>query len=378
MKTKIIFGITIAAIIAIIFFAGCTQQNQPGEEKIRIGVLLSLSGDAAFFGESELKGIQMAVDEVNEAGGINGQAVELIVEDTGTLNTPATITALQKLVNVDGVSVIIGPTWDMPGVTEVAEKEKIVLISPDNIVGITGEKKLEYFFSTWQPQKAEMLALAKFAKERNLTQIVILKDTDIYSEVITKRFLEAVNQQRINVLGSFSVITGTKDFRTELIKIKEMKPDAIMAAFVSESPRGPLLKQIKELDLKTPVLANSAVEDQALLNNFSQYAENTVFFASPNIVREKEFLSKFEAKYQTKPVGPGAPNAYDAAIAIVTAYKSEARTADEIKTFLKTHTFPSMTFGQLQFDENGFVSSDVTKFVIKTVKNGQFIPYEGS
>ncbi len=79
---------------------------------------------------------------------------------------------------------------------------------------------------------------------------------------------------------------------------------------------------------------------------------------------------------QSQPTGPAAPNAYDAAKVIIEALKLGAQSAEEIKEVLKSTEFPSIVFGKLKFDKKGFVSLESADIIIKTIKNGEFVPYK--
>jgi len=375
MKNKILITILIIVILIILIVVFGLQRKEIGE--VKIGALLSLSGDAAYFGDGELKAIQLAIEEENQKGGINGRKIKLVVEDMGTLNEVSAITSLKKLVSIDKVSIIIGPTWDLPGVASVAEEEKVILISPDNTEGVETGQNLDYFFSTWYSQRAEMKALAKFAEKENYDRIIIVRDGHIYSETVANQFIESAKGKDITIVDTFIVMTGSKDFRTELLKIKNLGANAILFTTSDEVSRGLLMKQIKELGLNIVVLGTSAVENKDFLKNYGSHAENSVFYAYPKTREEQlQFLEKFKIKYGADPSGPAAPNAYDATKIAITAIRQGAETANEIKEILNTQEFPSITFGKLKFDDKGFVSLESADIIIKTVKNGQFVKYE--
>ena len=362
--------------VGILFITSCTTGSivKEQDEVVKIGALLSLTGDAASFGEGELKAIQLAIDEENQRGGVNGKEIKLVVEDTGTLDTVTAITALRKLFYVDKVKAVIGPTWDMPGVSIVAEQENIVLVSPDNTEGVESEQNLEFFFSTWHPQGAEMDTLAEFAQRNNYNKIVIIRDDDVFSQTVADGFEKTAKDKNIEILGNYIVLVDSKDFRTELLKIREQGADAILATFASEIPRGPLLRQIKELGLDVKVLGTAVVENNDLLENYADYAEETVFYTYPRVNNAQiEFFDRYRERYKVEPVGPAAPNAYDAAKIIISALRQGAENSDEIKEILNSQEFPSVAFGELRFNDKGFVSVESTDIAIKTVRNKEFV-----
>jgi len=377
-KTKILAFIGIFILIIglfIVFFKGFTSMDsviEEGQEPIKIGALLSLSGDAAYYGVDELRAVQLAVDEANEKGGVNGRKIELVIEDAGTLDEKNAINALKKLVHVDKIQLVIGPTWDMPGVALVAEEEKIVLISPDNTEGTESGKDLEYFYSTWVPQKAEANAITRFAEEKGIQKVVIMRDSDIYSQTVAEVFKDASSERNIKILDSFITVRGSRDLKTELLKIQRLDADAIFMTFADEALIGPILKQMNEMQIDIKVLGTVGAENGLL--KFAGYAEDLIYYTYPKPSQEQEkFFDRFEQKYGIEPQVPAVTNAYDAANILIDSLRVGATNADEIRDYLNTHDFESITYGKLRFDERGFVSTESVEYVIKTVKDGKFV-----
>lgn len=350
----------------------------PQEQAYKLGALLSLTGEGAYFGEGEREAVQMAVEEANAQGGIGGTDIELIVEDIGTLDTQKAMNALLKLKNIYKVYAVVGPTWDMPALALRAEEEKVVLVSPDNTESVEKEQNLDYFFSTFHPQRSELTALAVFAREQEFNTIAIVKDIDIFSNTVASLFREEAEKRGLQIIDEIAIYPEAQsDYRTVLAKLKQSPFDAVLETFADEAPRGPLIKQKIELGLEVPILGTSAVETQGLLDNYGKYIKNnTLFYAFPRVTEEQRaFYERFEKEYGRKPSGPAAPNAYDAAGVLIEAWKRGARDAEGVKTILGSLEFKSATFGTLTFDDKGFVSLESADMLIKTVRDGEFVEY---
>ncbi|MCK4458341.1 MAG: ABC transporter substrate-binding protein [Methanosarcinales archaeon] len=127
MATK---HILIGVVLFLAVIAGaCLQDTQPDE--IRIGAILPLTGEAAEYGEDAKLGIDLAVEEINAAGGINGKRIQVVYEDSQA--TPSQgVSAIQKLTTVDKVPVIIGAMASSVtlAIAPIAEENKVVLLSP--------------------------------------------------------------------------------------------------------------------------------------------------------------------------------------------------------------------------------------------------------
>jgi branched-chain amino acid transport system substrate-binding protein len=371
LKTFLWVTIIVVVVILIIVVGGETKSPATKKEVIKIGALLSLSGEASFYGEGELDAIRMAVDEENQK---KGSKIELVVEDMGTLNNMSAINALRKLIDIDGVKVIIGPTWDMPAVSKIADDSKIILISPDNTEGVESDFSLDYVFSTFYPQRSELRALAEFCREKDWDRVAIIKDQDIFSYTITNYFKEEATKNNINITDEFLVFAQTSDFKTEITKLKQSLPDALLFAY--STTRGIILRQTKEMGLDIPILGTAALENQDILDDYSQYAEGRLVYAYPETTKEKiEFLNGFREKYDKEPSGPVAPNAYDATKIAISLLR-ESNDTNFIKNALNEREFDSVVFGKIKFDEKGYISLDSAKSIIKTIRGGQFVPYE--
>src|SRR3989338_3856413 len=126
-------AVYIIAVVALILIAGFLAINlnslSSNQEGIEIGGLFHLTGAGAFWGEGEYNGATLAIEEINEAGGINGKSLKIIIED-GKTDFPETVNALKKLAQIDGVKIIIGPTWFGQVASPLAEELKVLVISP--------------------------------------------------------------------------------------------------------------------------------------------------------------------------------------------------------------------------------------------------------
>ncbi|MDO8564664.1 MAG: ABC transporter substrate-binding protein, partial [bacterium] len=133
MKKTIWIAVVILLMLGVWWFA--KDPKTVDGETIKIGGAFGLSGICAEFGEGELRAVTLAIEEVNAAGGVNGKLLELITEDTQCENK-TTVNAFQKLINVNRVSAIIGPTWgdSFQGGYAISQKAKVVSVSPSTAI----------------------------------------------------------------------------------------------------------------------------------------------------------------------------------------------------------------------------------------------------
>src|SRR3989338_5570175 len=227
MQTKTIWAVIVIVLVVLGGWWLAQKPNTASGETIKIGGALGLTGICAEFGEGELKATTLAVEEINAAGGINGKQLELISEDTQCDNK-TTVSAFQKLINVDKVAAIIGPTWGdsfQAGYPLLREKQ-VISVSPSAAIEALefNRQPLNFIFSTWFPQRKEVTALQEYARSRRLTKFVIVHDTDPFGAMMASLFKEEAEKQKISIVEEHEVAVDTQDFKTIIARIKAKKP----------------------------------------------------------------------------------------------------------------------------------------------------------
>jgi ABC-type branched-subunit amino acid transport system substrate-binding protein len=129
---------------------------------------------------------------------------------------------------------------------------------------------------------------------------------------------------------------------------------------------------MNENNVKITLLTTPAVENEAFLQ-FSNYAENILIYTYPKIIlKQKEFIEKYEKKYEKKP-GPAASNSYDATLILLDMLSQNFKTIEEKKKYLDNNEFDSITFGSIKFDEKGYILKSSSKMDLKTIRKGEFV-----
>jgi branched-chain amino acid transport system substrate-binding protein len=361
MKTKralsVLTVILFIAILMTCLFMGCTKKEEPKE--IKIGALLPLSGDGAKYGEEAKDGFDLAAEKINTEGGINGKKIKIVYEDDLGTSVGA-VNGFNKIVTTEKVPVVLGPMFSSTtlAVAPKAEEKKIVLFSPSaSTPALT--KAGDYIFRNWPSDIFEGGEMAKYAYEKlGLRKIAILAVNLDYGSGLTKVFQESFSKLGGEILLEDTYEQGNTDFRTQLSKIKAKQPDAIyLPGYYAEI--GLILKQAKELGVKTRFLSCVGFDSPKALEIAGRAAEG-VIFGRPAYEPESKapkvtnFVQEFKSKYNINP-GTYAAHAYDALNIVAEAVKKGGYTADGIKTALYLiKNFQGVT-GDTTFDQNGDV-----------------------
>ncbi len=371
MKNILIRIVSICALVAVLY--GVSQAPRDSAS-LNIGVAAALTGGADEWGQGELRATQMVVDEANAAGGVNGQQIKLVVQDTLSDNK-GTVNAVAHLINIDRVPLILGPTWGDSyfGGNVIAQKARVVLLSPSTAIeSAEADENLDYHFSTWWPMLPEVQALQSYMQQHGVKKVALLRDEDAYTTNVAELFVASAAQSSLTVIDQVKVPVGTSDFRTNLVKLKQKNPDGFVVLISDLSQLGPFLKQAKELGVTVPTFATASSQNTALLADYAQYMESLVYTYPKTIEDDtyKQVVADYTKKYGQAPSSPSFVNAYNAAQAVVEVLKTGARTSDEIKAALYKLQMPGVGLREVSFNEKGQIGT--ADFEIKTVRHGQF------
>lgn len=368
-------GIIIVVFILIAALAGCLQTGK-NPDVIKIGVLSPLSGPAALYGEMMKKGVDLAIDELNSKGGINGKNISVIYEDD-QIDPKQGVAAFQKLITIEKVPAVIGPMGSsvVLAVAPIANQQKVVILSPTaSAPDITNAG--DYVFRNTPSDVYEGKETAKFAyNSLNLRKIAILYINNDYGVGLKDIFKNNFEQSGGIVTAMESFDPNSNDFRTQLSKIKETAPEAIYMIAYKESIQ--ILKQITELGLDVKVLSVTPFQDPEVIEKAKGSAEGVIYAFvgyDPESKRKEvqDFNQAFRNKYGIDP-DPSAAASYDAAKLIAFAIEKGGYSGEGIKNALYDIKDFSGVSGITSFDVNG----DVVKPVeFRIIKNGKFTKYE--
>ena len=341
-------------------------------EEIRIGAALALSRFSSSFGEGELNGLNMAVSEVNQSPAYDFK-LAVTIEDCQSSNQTV-LTALNKLINVDGLKIIIGPTWLDSYQTglPLVEKSDAVLITPSAAAfSYQSEQKIwPRVFSTSINFLNETQLIAAHLKSLKTEKIALFYDEDPFNVMLFKDMEKSLlksNPMLKLEIRNFSL--DEDDFKSELIKARKNQLEAIIYNFGSESALHAFLKQRRELAPNIKLIGTDFAGSYGERPEISTLMED-VIFPEPAI-KDAVFTERYQNKFGIPP-GVSSSYAYDAVMILANALKSGARTPDEIDSHLRQNQFLTVSFGPTNFNKMGGVDAGI--FVLKQFQSGKKIP----
>ena len=367
-------GRTVGLLVGVLALTALLAGPVLAQETIKIGFFAPLTGPVAADGASAKQSVELALKEVNAAGGIMGKKVELIVYDD-RLNPQEAVAIANKLIEKDQVVGVVSGSYSGPTrvTAPIFAKAGVPMVAgyavhPD--VTKAGNSNFRNGFLG----EVEGGAAGEFAVKvlKSKRPAIINMDNDFGKE-ISEGFAK-----RVEKLGSKPVIQevykypGEKDFRPFLTRIKQANPDLIFAAGYYDVAALMTL-QAKELGIKTPILAEEGFDSPKFIELAKGSAEGVII--ATNLDRDdprpvvQNFLKNYKQAYNIDPDMVGA-SSFDAFMILVNAIGRAGSTnrADVIKALLETKDYNGLT-GKI----SKFVKGEAVKPVqFQVVKEGKF------
>jgi len=283
---------------------------------IKIGVAEALSGGAAQYGVAIRNGFQLAADEINAAGGINGNKIQLVIEDEQGKKEEA-INVFKKLIFQDKVLMVFGPTLSnsAQAADPIAHGSKTVVFGTSNTAdGITSIG--DHVFRNSVTEADVLPETIKMAvKKANVKKVAVLYgNDDVFTKSGYDNFKKALEDLKIPVTTTETFAKGDVDFKAQLTKIKATSPDAIvLSALLAEG--SPIMVQARQMGINVPFIGGNGMNSVKVFDLAKDKAEG-LYVGSPWSIENqseanRKFVVAYTSKFKTAP-DQFAAQAYDA------------------------------------------------------------------
>lgn len=325
-------------------------------ETIRIGAAFALTGAAASYGTEELRGATLARDEINSSGGVSGHPLEFLVEDTASTNLQ-TVNAITKLITIDKVDIIVGPTWldSYGGALPIAEAHRVLLLTP-SAVPLVYKKHTDDFplvFSTFFNIKKEIEFALTHIHQQGISKLAIFFDEDPYDQVFHQALLDRAKSLGLTITNDWSFPVGTADFRTAMIRTKAAGAEGMLTTFADPAATQACLRQAHQLMPNVRLFGAHDFEGYFNDPKVKDLVRGSQYTTSSE--PSEQFKKIYRTRFGTSPLMT-AGNAYDA-VKILAEVLPDHRTPEEIATALRAKTFDTVSFGKTGFDEWGGIAT---------------------
>ena len=360
-KRVVAFGLlAVLAALAAIACNGGDGESSASEETFRIGVMESATGPGETYGRVAIQAKQMAVAEINAAGGINGRMLELVVEDE-KCNAQDSITAYNKLTDVDGVKIILGTSCSgaMLGAAPLAEKDGVVLFSglatnPD--IANAGD----YVFRTSMNDAQVGIDTGNVLWADGIRTLATITESTDYAEGVRRASVAQFEKRGGQIVAVERYASDVTDFRSQLTKLMGQSPDAIHIAAQSEFTGGTIVKQARELGYNGPIYGDIVVIGTTALEIAGDAAtgvKGIIADLDPANAKAKEVLANFRSQYGYITLAWYLGSAYDDVYIAAECLKKtgDDQDADGFRDCLYDITWSGVIGEDYSFDSDGEV-----------------------
>jgi branched-chain amino acid transport system substrate-binding protein len=380
--TRLLMFLTLVALLAACGTAASNPSASTGaQEPISIGVSGPLTGQNAQYGAQWKKGFDLALEEVNGSGGINGRQLQYIFEDSQS-DPKQSVAIAQKFVNDPSILIELGDFSSPASMAASPIYQRAGLVQ----FGFTNShpdftKGGDYMWSNSISQSDNAPILADYAiKDLGLKRLAVLYLNTDWGNTTKDLFVQATEARGAEVVATEGYLPEEKDFRSTLVRVRDANPDGLI--LVSYYADGALIsQQVRATGLTLPIVASGSAYSPKFLELGGEAVDgvytNTNFYPSDPRPEVQNFVKSFKAKYNEEP-DSFAAGAYDTMILIYHVIKQYGPERKAIRDGLvQIKDVPSVIYGKVAFDpETRRISGP--KSINLIVKNGAFVLWDGS
>ena len=381
--TKKIVSMLLVLVLTVALMAGCGSPAAPAGngatsgESIKLAVVSPVTGDSSVYGDYMRKGVDMALQEINDAGGVLGRPLEFVYEDDKGSSTDA-VSVAQKIASdksivgvighvFSGCTLAAGPIYQNNGIPTIA----VASTNPE--VATIGE----YVYRINVGDNYQGGALAKLLNEKNVTKAAVIYDNSDYGVGVSNAFAEQYKALNGEIVLNESYLSGADDFSLILTQLKQSTAEVIVLCGL-DTDAAKIMMQSKTLGIELPVYATDGV----YTDNFITLAKAAVegvyvvcyFHPSDPSESVQNFIKKFNEQYDGD-VNSWSPYAYDAVMLMAEAIKKAGSTdGAAIKDAITATTNFQGATGTINF--TGAREPVEKELVILQIVNGEYVVSE--
>lgn len=336
MNKKLLWSV-IGIIVVVVIIVVATQRSSKPQNgnPIKIGAVLSLTSFAAPWGEYAKNGINLAVQEINASGGINGRPVQVTIEDDNT-DGKQSVSAWNKLVAVDGVQGVIGGVFDFTAqpLIPLAQNQNTPFISPSNFRIAGGFDLNDQSFVMLTDMNKTVEKLQPYLASSPIKKLAIVHYKSTFGTEISKTLTGVMNNLGRSAIDEPYPQIGVSDWKTTIIKLKSEGVDGVFLDMVGTDPLT-FLRQSKQLGFTPTVMTYNGIQD-AFTNPNDKSLLNGVVVLNWEVT-SAEFAQAYQKAYSAQPT-KSADKYYEAVYVMAQALANSSSPA-QAATYITNNSF---------------------------------------
>ena len=359
LSNSIFIVFVLMSILALAVLA-CGGEDAQQAGSFRIGVMESLTGPGETYGTVASQAKQMAADEINAAGGVNGRRLELVMEDS-QCSAKESITAYHKLTDVDELKIILGTSCSsaMLGAAPLAEADGVILFS-----GLASNPDIanagDYIFRTQISDIQVGINTGNLLWADGIRTLATITEATDYAEGVRRTSVAQFEKRGGKVVAEERYTSDITDFRTQLQKLFAAEPDALHLAPQSEFAAGTIIKQAREVGYEGPIYAETISVGTTSLEVAGDAATGMKAITAdldPDNEKGQEVLANFRERYNYVTLPWHLGSAYDDVYITAECLKrtNDDQDADGFRDCMYDITWSGAIGNNYSFDSDGEV-----------------------
>jgi len=295
----VFFGLAMATAL-------CAISSSPASAQTTIGAAAPLTGPRALLGRNFKQGVDLALEEINAAGGVLGKPMAVVFEDDQGDNPNAGINAVNKLIQVHKVPLLLGPHYT---VNQMATQKSFCERGPLSLTGASGvpvtAAGCKFVIRVRGSDIIQAKALVDFARrELKVDKIGVLYINDDFGKAGSDRVIKSMEDLGLKPVAVESHNSGDKDFSAQLAKFKNANASAVIM-WTHDTEAALIVRQAKQLGLDFRFAGSTSLSEPSFLKLAADASEGVLaandFVPTNPDPRTQAFVKKYEAKYKMLP-----------------------------------------------------------------------------
>jgi branched-chain amino acid transport system substrate-binding protein len=363
-SARIIFVMCLALVLVILSACGSSGSGSQGNNAapgkggvIKIGLTADLTGKSALAGEFKKKGIQIALDEINAAGGVKGSKIEIVTEDDRGTND-GMVSAFQKLVSDPNIVAVIGPITSTMSLSidEISKKTGVPVMIGGTNVGLTTELKNKWFFRFRPNDSYSAKTIVDFSTDKlSKKKVAIVYDSDAFGTAGKDMLLQEYKKKGITPVAVEGYAANTKDFTPVLENFRKSGAEVINGYMTLSADVAQMVIQMRQLGVNAELVSSASGAAATTIKLAGDkvdgiYGVND--FALDQTEETKKFVENFKKKYTDEP-DLYSGWVYDALHILAKVMAEKGTSPDQIREgILATKKYKGVE-GEYNFDDFG-------------------------
>lgn len=379
---KWVYLLLVALILAAaIPLAGCGGEK----ETYRVGAIFAKTGVNSSLGIPEWETVEMMVAKINDAGGIDGRKLEVVMYDTKS-DTDECVILTNRLVEQDQVLAIIGPssTGESLAIKQIVDTAGVPLISCAAGASVVTDAPNKWVFKTPQSDVLATREMYKYCQSKGWTRIAIMCDSGGYGKGGKASLESEAAAHGITIIASEDFDPKGTDFTAQLTNIKNTGAQAFICWTTSQGA-AIVAKNRADINVTMPLVCSHGVANTTFISNSGAAANGVVFPAGKLLVAEQlddsdpqkdvllTYKTGFEAKYPGQTADTFGGHAYDALNMVVEALDKHEADRDKIRDYIENNiTNWAGTGGIFNMSPTDHMGLTEGCFIMVEVVNGEW------